>query len=187
MNYPLLYQWREEIATRLPSLNSWQAENVSLFSIGIIRAESSQQEQIARQVLCGEKVTSACRRLRRFGANKALNMDAFFKEWSRWVIGALETDTVYLLVDETKVADRLGVMVVGVAYEGRCIPLAWRCYRANAAAAYPPEGQAGMIAQLLKQVQAGLPAATRVVVMADRGLGSPRPCAVRLMPWAGII
>ena len=177
MNYPVLYQWREEIATRLPSLNSWQVDNVALFSLGIIRAESSQQEQIARQMVCGEQVASATRRLRRFGSNQALSLAAFFGEWTRWVMEALETEQVYLLVDETKLHDRLGVMVVGVAYEGRCIPLAWQCYRANAAAAYPAEGQVGMIEHLLKQVQAGMPANKRVVVMADRGIGtSPELC-----------
>ncbi len=185
MNYPVLYQWQTEIATRLSSLNSWQAENVALFSLGVIRAESSQQDQIARQVVCGEQVESASRRLRRFGANQALNLPAFFSEWTRWVLGALETETVYLLVDETKLADRLGVMVVGVAYEGRCIPLAWRCYRANSAADYPLEGQVGMIEHLLQQVQTGVPAGKRVIVMADRGIGtSPALCgAIAALDW----
>lgn len=177
MNYPVLYQWREEIATRLPSLNSWQAENVALFSLGVIRAESSQQEQMARQVVCGEQVASATRRIRRFEANQALKLDAVFSDWTRWVIGAIDTERVYLLVDETKVADRLGVMVVGVAYEGRCIPLAWRCYPANSSTGYPVEGQVGMIEQLLHAIQAGIPAHKRVIVMADRGIGtSPALC-----------
>ena len=34
----------------LGCLNSWQAANVALFSYGIIRAESCQQETVARQV-----------------------------------------------------------------------------------------------------------------------------------------
>jgi hypothetical protein len=42
MNLPLLYQWKEELASRLPGLNSWQVENVGLFSYGVITAESCQ-------------------------------------------------------------------------------------------------------------------------------------------------
>ena len=162
--------------------SKFQAENIALFSLGVIRAESSQQEQIARQVVCGERVASATRRIRRFGANSAVKLAAIFSEWTRWVIGALETETVYLLVDETKLEDRLGVMVVGVAYEGRCIPLAWRCYQANSSSNYPAEGQVRMIEQLLQSIQAGMPADKRVIVMADRGIGtSPALC-----PWKPI-
>lgn len=38
---------------------------------------------------------------------------------------------VILLVDETKLGQHLSVMVVGVAWNGCCIPLAWRCYQAT--------------------------------------------------------
>jgi hypothetical protein len=177
MNYPVLYQWTEEIANHLPGLNTWQAANIALFSQGVVQAESSRQETIARQVVCGERVASAARRLRRFLSNRALDLQVFFTEWTRWVIGALDDRVVYLLVDETKLNDRLGVMVVGVAYEGRCIPLAWRCYRANRASDYPPEGQVAMIDQLLAVVQTGMPAGRMVTVMADRGIGtSPALC-----------
>lgn len=177
MNATVLYQWTNEIANRLPSLNSWQASNVALFSQGVIQAESSRQQAIARKVAEGERVDSAERRMRRFLANQALNLEALFSEWTRWVVSAMEADTLYLLVDETKLQDRLGAMVVGLAHEGRCIPLAWQCYRANSAADYPAEGQVAMIERLLRVVAQGIPAGKRVIVLADRGIGtSPRLC-----------
>jgi hypothetical protein len=70
-------------------------------------------------------------------------------------------------------------MMVGLAWEGRCIPLVWRAYRANDARAYPPEGQVGMIAGLLQLLQRALPAEVAVWVLADRGIGtSPDLCRV---------
>lgn len=70
-------------------------------------------------------------------------------------------------------------MVVGVAWEGRCLPLAWRCYRANSATDYPAEGQVKMIESLLQAVKAGIGAAVAVLVLADRGIGcSPDLCRV---------
>ncbi len=108
MNFEILYQWRDEIARRLPSLNSWQLENVALFSQGIINAESSQLERIARQVVCGEKVSSAARRLRRFVANERLDRTMFFSEWSAWVSSALGQDQLFLCVDETKISPDTG-------------------------------------------------------------------------------
>src|SRR5215207_11239660 len=112
MNLPLLYQWEEELATALPGLNSWQVENVALFSYGVIRAESCQQGQLARQVTCGERVESAARRWRRFLSNLAFPLTDFFAQWTRWVVAALGGERITLLVDETKLHERMGVMVM---------------------------------------------------------------------------
>jgi hypothetical protein len=177
MNHQILYQWSAELAMQLPGLNSWQVENLALFSYGVIEAESSQQMRIARNVVCGEQTASAEKRLRRFIANENLSLTRFFIEWTAWMMRGSEGNEVVVLVDETKLGDRLALMVVGLAYEGRCIPLAWRCYRANDATAYPVEGQVEMIAQLLATVQQGIPPTTSVLVLADRGIGtSPELC-----------
>ena len=177
MNPDILYQWTAELAMQLPGLNSWQVTNLGLFSYGVIEAESSQQMQIARKVACGEQAASAEKRLRWFIANERLSLTRFFEEWTAWVLRCLKGPEVVLLVDETKLADRLAVMVVGVAFEGRCIPLAWRCYRANDASAYPAEGQVEMIARLLAIVKQGMPPHTAVLVLADRGIRtSPDLC-----------
>jgi len=182
MNLEILYQWRDEIASRIPSLNSWQLENVALFSQGVMYAESSQIERIARQVVCGEKVSSAARRLRRFVDNATLDRTTFFSEWSAWVSSALGQEQVFFCVDETKISPTLAAMVVGVAFEARCIPLAWRCYDPHQ---YPIEGQVKVIEQLLQAIHAGLPPQYRVCVLADRGIGtSPDLCrAVNQLGW----
>ena len=87
MNYPILYQWEEEIASQCKTLNTWQVSNVALFSQGVMKAQSSQQQAIARQVKCGERVDSAARRLRRFIANKEFPLAGFFGDLTRWVMG----------------------------------------------------------------------------------------------------
>ena len=179
MNYKLLYQWEALVTEHLPCLNSWQGANVALFSYGVVKAESCQQGQVARQICCGETVESAARRWRRFLDNDDFPLEAFFLDWGEWVVSVLGQQGLTLLVDETKIHGRVGVMMVGVAWEGRCIPLAWRTYRANSAAAYPSEGQVGIIAGLLRLVKARLPSDVEVLVLADRGIGtSPALCQV---------
>jgi hypothetical protein len=103
---------------------------------------------------------------------KTQPLAAFFGLWTGSVVKVLKTKQVVLVVDETKLKGQLGMLVVGLAYEGRCVPLAWRVYRANDAAAYPAEGQVQMILGLLAQIQAGLPRGVRVRVLADRGIGT---------------
>lgn len=66
MNFSLLYQWKAELTSHLGCLNSWQLDHLALFSYGVMRAESCQQQQIARQISCGERVESAARRWCRF-------------------------------------------------------------------------------------------------------------------------
>lgn len=185
MNHHLLYQFEQLLSAHLPSLNSWQQANVALFSYGVIEAESCQQGAIARAVSCGERVDSTARRFRRFLDNTALDLEAFFREWSRWVVGQLGDKRVTLLVDETKLHERIGVLMVGVAWQGRCVPLAWRTYRANDGAAYPSEGQVKVIEQLLETVKAGISEQCSVLVLADRGIGcSPALCrAVETLDW----
>lgn len=185
MNYQLLYQLEQLLSDHLPCLNSWQQANVALFSYGVIRAESCQQGAIARAVSCGEQVESTTRRFRRWLENDAVDLAGFFACWSRWVVACLGTQQVTLLVDETKLHDRIGVMMVGVAWDGRCLPLAWRTYIANSEADYPLEGQVGMIRALLEQVKAGIGDDVSVLVLADRGIGcSPALCrVVEALQW----
>ncbi len=179
MNYQLLYQLQQLIGTHLPCLNSWQIVNVALLSYGVISAESCQQGAVARRVSCGERVESAARRWRRFLANVSFPLDAFFGQWIRWVVKALGSTRLTLLVDETKLGTRIGVMMVGIAWQARCLPLIWRVYRANSAQEYPPEGQVQLIEGMLRTIQANLPAGQRVLLLADRGIGtSPALCRV---------
>jgi len=144
-------------------------ENVVEFSRAVVRAESSQIRKIAG--MAGGRVDSQRRRLQRF-VQQEQALPPFFKNWTRSVVKALGTRSVVLVVDESKIKAQFGVMAVGLAYEGRGIPLAWRMYQANNRAAYPSEGQAQMIISLLQQVANGMPRGTTVRVLADRGIGT---------------
>jgi hypothetical protein len=91
------------------------------------------------------------------------------------VVRQVKQQPLVMVVDETKLKDQLAVMVIGLVYHGRCIPLAWAVYRANDAAGYPAEGQVELILRLARWVQAGLAPGTPVRLLADRGIGtSPR-------------
>jgi hypothetical protein len=169
MNPKKLYHWVGKTSNEWQGVSRHFRENVRVFSRAVVRSESSQVRKIGGAA--GGRADSQRRRLQRF-LKQEQPMACFFQGWSRSVVKALKQRQIALVVDETKLKDQLGVMVVGVVYEGRCIPLAWRVYRANSAEDYPPEGQAAMIMSLLKQVQSGLPEGVSVRVLADRGIGT---------------
>lgn len=169
MSLRKLYQWVKTCSKDWHGVTRHFRENVQVFSRGVVRAESSQIRKIAGA--SGGRADSQRRRLQRFVAQPQ-PMNAFFQGWTRSMVSWVKARPLVLVVDETKLKGVLGVMVVGVVYEGRCIPLAWRVYRANRHADYPREGQARMIIRLLKQVKAGVPRGTTVRILADRGIGT---------------
>ena len=171
MNHEKVYQWTETIANHFDCLNSWQIDNLGLFSYGAALARSSRLIDIALCVFCGEKVASAAKRLQRFVDNDKWLDDEFFIQWSHLVLSALPDEDPILLVDETKLSADYGVMMMGVAFENRCLPLVWQCYVANSSEDYPREGQVEMIVGMLRLVQQAMPEGKRATVMADRGIG----------------
>lgn len=171
MNQRLLYQWIELIRTQFTNLNKWQATGLALFSFGVVQAEHCQISKVAEALAGVGKLPSLERRLRRWLANPRLDLEACWRMWIAWVWRSVEMPRAVLLVDETKISDRWGIMMVSLAYERRAIPLVWRCYRASSAADYPPQGQVLMIWGLLARVLRVLPPDSRPVVQMDRGLG----------------
>jgi len=173
MNPQRLYQWVKKTSKSWTGLTRHAQKNIEVFSRGVVLAESSHVRQIASHV--PGLADSQRRRLQRF-LKRELPMEVFFAQWTRSVVGEMKRRrTLVMIVDETKLKDELGVMVVGLVYHGRCIPLAWAVYRANDAEAYPAEGQVELILRLVGYIQAGLAPHTPVRLLADRGLGtSPR-------------
>src|SRR5690606_802941 len=171
MNLRKLYQWVKVNSKQWTGVSRHFRANVQVFSRAVVLAQSSQVRKLAG--MAGGRADSQRRRLQRFLAQRQ-PLNAFFSDWTRSVVKQLKSDRLVLVVDETKLKADLAVMVVGAVYERRCIPLAWRVYRANSSADYPAEGQARII-RLLKAVRAGLPKGTRGRGLAGRGSGtSPR-------------
>lgn len=169
MNQRQLYRFGARFSKRLKGTTRHFGENVRIFSRGVVLARSSQVRKIA--AASGGRADSQRRRLQRFVAQEQ-PLERFFVSWSRHVLGQVKTRSVVLVVDDTTIGGRLKVMVVGLAFEGRCIPLVWRVFVANSRADYPAEGQSAMIAAMLGLVKQGLPRGKQVRVLADRGIGT---------------
>ena len=169
MNQRKLYQWVSKVSKRWTGFSRHFQENVAVFSRGVARSQSSQIRKIAGCV--PGQADSQRRRLQRF-VQRPVEMERFFTQWTASLMRTLKPKTIALVVDETKLKAAFGIMVVGMVYEGRCIPLAWRVYRANSHQDYPAEGQVQMILRLLQAIHSGLPSRIRVRVLADRGIGT---------------
>jgi hypothetical protein len=172
MSQEQLYGWMVRIVEKFEGLGYWQVVSLGLLSMGVVVAESCQLTRIAERLGAWGKADSLERRFQRFLANPRLDMQVCSARWVAWVWSAFSSVEHVFLVDETKLSDHIGCMMVGLAYEGRCIPLVWRCYVANSQTAYPAEGQVGMIVDMLKALRRYLPDEATLLIQADRGIGN---------------
>jgi Transposase DDE domain len=164
-----LYQWTTTVAHHLPVLRRSQAKVLAAFSLGVALARRCTLSVVAEALPGLGKPDTVERRLQRFLSNPRLAWEAAAEALAVWILGSVpRAGVVVLLVDETSLQEHLKVMVVSLAYRGRAIPLAWWCY---APRAYPM-GQVALIATLFQRLATALPADCRVLVQADRGIGT---------------
>ena len=172
MSPELLYQWMVSVETAFPNLLKWQAVGLAFFSYGVVMARHCQLNRVAEEMGAWGRADSVKRRLQRWLSNGRIDVSRCCYWWVKWVWERSELPRAVLLVDETKLGDWIGVLMVSLAFEGRAIPLMWRAYIANSQADYPSGGQVQTIAILLAKVLEALPEDARPIVEADRGIGN---------------
>jgi hypothetical protein len=180
MSLEQIYQWNAQIAQWFSHLGAWQVLNVALYSLGITLARHCSPSRVSEKLGMLGKPTTVQRRLERFIDNTRVDVRLSCQAWSRWLIGQVRQGRVILLVDETRLGQHLSVMMVGLAYRGCCIPLAWWCYHEDAW----PMKQVDLIHELLTWVAAGVPAGCIPLVQADRGIGTS-PALVHVVRGLG--
>lgn len=168
MSLEELYHWQRAVRRAFGFLGCWQVLGLALYSYGVILARQCAPSRVAEKLSGVGKADTVQRRLERWLHNERLDWQACCRAWSRWVLSHYSGQQLILLVDETKLGDHLSVMVVGLAYRGCCIPLAFWCY--------PPKRwpmkQVALIATLLSWVAPSVPTGLIPLVQADRGLGT---------------
>ena len=167
MSQGKVYGLYRQIVKQLP-LKKWQGLCLAAMSVGIAEARSCWLSAVAERLGVLGKADSLTRRFQRFVSNPRVDVEACCSAWVGWVMSSWRSERMVLLVDETKLANHLSMMMVGLAYRGRCIPLAWRCYPQDAW----PMSQVELIDHLLGVVAAGLPMGWVPLVEADRGIGT---------------
>ena len=180
-----LYQWTAMVAKRFETLSQPQVKVLAAFSLGLGLSQRCALSWVAEKSSVLGKVESVERRLRRSIGNPKLAVASCCPMLVRWGLSSLKRKgPLVLLVDETSLQEHLKVMVVAVAYLGKAIPLAWRCYRQEAW----PLGRVELIESLLQWVAQGVAQGNRVVE-ADWGIGnSPQLlAAIEAMGWHHLV
>ena len=113
----------------MPHLSKPQTKALAAFSVGIAKEEGCGLSAAAKKLPFAENPSAVERGIQRFIASDRIDNAESRRAMAKWVIGSLPEDKPdVLLVDETRLKDRLDAMVAAVVFKGRSIPVAWRRY-----------------------------------------------------------
>ena len=183
------YQVEREMRQRMPHLTEAQTRGLALWTFGTITARNGCQNAVIAALLSFAGRFGAVRqRLRewlRDGSDRArpspnqIDVRACFAPLTRWVLSLWKSDALALAIDPTTLSDKLTVVVVSVVYRGCAIPVAWVVLPGN-----KPGGWIDPAVELLGLLSVAIPPRMNVIVMADRGLRSPKLWkAIRSFGW----
>jgi len=179
-----VYAYMAAIVKAFDFLGAWQKIGFTLWCCGVALSASCQVSAVA-DALVGVELPSVAaleKRLRRWLSNPHISDELLSQQWVKLVYQQLASDEWVVLVDETKLGSHLSVMMVGVAYRSRAIPLLWHCYQPQA---YPSMGQVKLIADLIERLRLLVPPSVALVVQADRGIGTS-PDLIRALDRIGV-
>ncbi len=172
------YQLEQMIGEHFPQLRPAQVRGLALWVYGTILAQSAcQSAVIVALSAVGSRNTlrQYLRELFYDGSDKAapcqteIEVKLCFAPLLRWILSWWHSQQLALAVDATAHGDRVVALVVSVLYRGSAIPVAWYLLQANKKGAWIPQ-----IVELLELLHPAVNRRIKVLVLADRGLWSPR-------------
>jgi Transposase DDE domain len=172
------YQMTRMIAAHLAPLRPAHCRGLALWVYGTILAQRACQNAALTALLRRGTWHTVRQRLREWlyaGGDKAapcrtqVEVTACFAPLLGWVLAWWQGTPLALALDATARGEVVVALVISVLYRGSAIPVAWVILPANQPGAWRPA-----ILRLVRQLQPAVPASMTVLLLADRGLWSPR-------------
>ena len=147
-------QWRDVRITR--------ARNLALLITGLSLGRGIHLSEIVSEWPLPGRDVSLVNRLRRFLANSNVDVAAWYRPVAERLVAPFAGQRLQLVVDTTKVGFGHRLLVIGIAYRKRTLPLAWSVHQGE-------RGHTSVNAQvaLFKQVATLVPRDAEVWVLGD--------------------
>ena len=118
--------WRKQLKQLIPDNCHTRLQNLLFLVVGLYQAQSIHLNLIARKIPLDVQKLSIVKRFRRFLANEAVDARAWYHPWASWLIQSAGSDSqINLVIDCSKVTSHAQLICVAVAYQRRCLPIAW--------------------------------------------------------------
>jgi hypothetical protein len=102
---------------------------LAMMIAGIVMSRNAQLSSVSAETAAEAKDKSIEMRLRRWVKHKGLDADAIYMPFARQILEALSGLPLILVMDGSQVGRGCMVLMVGVLYKKRALPLAWIVYK----------------------------------------------------------
>jgi hypothetical protein len=166
----LLHDWTRQVEGLLAGVRVTQLRPLALFTLGMVWAGAVNLSAVARALPGPCHPLSTERRLRRWLANGRVQVPVVWAPLLRGLLPRVAGPDVVLVFDPTPVRDRATLLVLSLVIHKRAVPLNWRVMPQQ----QPwPCALSPSLTAMIAEVQAALPPASTVTVLADRGVIGP--------------
>lgn len=154
------------LQTALPDVRPSQHESLGLVITGIARSLSGHIGKIAHNLPLRTRQDSKEQRIRRLLDNPRITRATHYHPVVRAAIAGLVRQPVHLIIDRVLLHNRHNLLVVGLAFRRRIVPLAWR--------RLPHVGTSSLAEQkaVIAEAVALLPAEVRITLHGDSEFGA---------------
>ena len=128
-NLGLYHNTRRQFVKWYPDARITRVRNLALLVTGLCLGMAIHLSRIAGEWPLPGKEPSLVNRLRRFLANSAVEVGEWYRPVARKLIAPFASQRLRLVIDVTKVGFNHRLMVIGLAYRKRTLPLAWSVHR----------------------------------------------------------
>lgn len=161
-NLQLYHKVLQQIRQWLPQERVTRQRNLALLVAGLYLSMTIHLSQIASTWPLAGKELSLTNRLRRFLDNQRVTVERWYVPLVRQLIDTFADKRLCLVVDCTQVGFNHRLLMIGLAYRKRTLPLAWSVHQGR-------KGHVTTAAQiaLFEQIRFLIPASAEVWVLGD--------------------
>lgn len=162
-NFKTYGNWYRLLKQSRPEAGAWQVHNLTLLVVGLYLGRHVYLSRIVAKWPVRAKLVSLTRRLSRFLDNGAVVVRDWYEAIARqWLAAAGAAGEIHLIIDGSKVGFGHQLLMVGLAYRRRAVPLAWTWVKGV-------KGHSSGATQLalLRYVYTLVPAGARVSLVGD--------------------
>lgn len=135
---------------------------LAMMITGIVMGRNAQLSAMSTEVPVNIKEKSIEMRLRRWVKHRKIEVEAVYMPFAQQILQALATSPLVLVMDGSQIGRGCMVLMVGVLYKKRALPIAWIVYRGKKG-----HTTAQRHIQALEKVMPLLPAESEVVLLGD--------------------
>jgi hypothetical protein len=135
---------------------------LAMMITGIVLSKKAQLSEMSSEVPSSAKDKSLEMRMRRWVKHEQLDVELIFLPFAVQILQALAHNPLRLVMDASQVGRGCMVLMVGVVYQKRSLPLAWLVYRGKKG-----HTTAARHIAVLQKIQGLLPAEAEVVLLGD--------------------